>query len=92
MKRGTKITIVFVAVMAVIGVKTYIDFKKDIAIYDRQQAELEQELEKQQQYRIELDGTQDVYSSQAAVEEIARETLGLVKSDEKFYKNYNDNQ
>ena len=50
------------------------------------------ELEEQQQYKRELDGTQDVYTSQSAVEKIARDTLGLVKSNEKFFKNYNDNQ
>lgn len=92
MKRSTKITLVFIAVIAVLGAKTYIDYKKDIKVYNNQKESLQKELEDQQEYRRELDGTQDIYTSQSAVEKIARETLGLVKSDEKFFKNYNDNQ
>ena len=92
MKRSTKITLAFIAVVAVIGTKTYIDYKKDIHIYDKQKDSLQKELEEQQEYRRELDGTQDIYTSQSAGENIARETLGLVKSNEKFFKNYNDNQ
>ena len=92
MKRSTKITLVFVAVVAILGAKTYIDYKKDIKVYNNQKETLQNELEEQQQYKRELDGTQDEYTSQSAVEKIARDTLGLVKSNEKFFKNYNDNQ
>ena len=85
-------TIVFMVIVLFVAVKVYVDFKSDIAAYEKRIADLEQKLDEQEQYKKELDNTEDVYSSQEAVEQIARDTLGLVKSDEKFFKNYNDNQ
>ncbi len=79
-------------VVLIVAVKVYVDFRNDIATYEKRIADLEQKLNEQEQYKKELDSTEDVYSSQESVEQIARDTLGLVKSDEKFFKNYNDNQ
>lgn len=85
-------TIVFLSVILIIAVKVYVDFRSDIASYEKRIDDLEQKLDEQEQYKNELDNTEDVYSSQEEVERIARDTLGLVKSYEKFFKNYNDNQ
>ncbi len=85
-------TVVFTVVVLVVAAKVYMDYRSDMAAYEKRIADLEQKLIEQEQYSKELDNTEDVYSSQEAVEEIARETLGLVKPDEKFFKNYNDNQ
>ena len=70
----------------------YPSYRNDIAAYNVRLGELDKELSKQKSYSAELDSTGDVYASQESVEQIARDTLGLVKSGEKFFKNYNDNQ
>lgn len=85
-------TLIFTAFIIIAAAKVFIDYRSDMAAYEKRIADLEQKLSEQEQYSKELDNTEDVYSSQEAVEEIARDTLGLVKSDEKFFKNYNDNQ
>ncbi|MEE1144843.1 MAG: septum formation initiator family protein [Acutalibacteraceae bacterium] len=87
-----KIALAFVAVVAIGSAKVYIDYRNDIAEYNARIAELETKIDDQQQYKDELDSTEDIYSSQESVEQIARDTLGLVKSNEKFFKNYNDNE
>ena len=94
MKNGVKkkIALAFVALVAIGSVKVYIDYKNDIEEYNARIEELESKIDAQKKYSEELDNTEDVYTSQEAVEQIARDTLGLVKSNEKFFKNYNDNQ
>ena len=92
MKKATKVTLVFMAVMTVIGSKALIDYSKEASAIKKQEQKVQAEMQAQQDRKIELDGTVDVYSSRSAVEEIARKTLGLVKPGEKFYKNYNNNQ
>ena len=87
-----KIALIAAAVVIVISVKAYIDYRSDIAQYKARIAELEEKIARQKEYGEELDNTKDIYSSQEEVERIARDTLGLVKSNEKFFKNYNDNQ
>ncbi len=87
-----KIALIIVVIAAVVSVKVYIDYRNDIDEYNTRIAELEDKINEQKQYREELDNTKDIYSSQEEVEKIARDTLGLVKSNEKFFKNYNDNQ
>ena len=92
MKKTTKFTLVFMAVMAIIVSKAFIDFNKDHSAQKKKQQQIEEKLQAEQKRTIELDGTVDIYSSRTAVEEIARKMLGLVKPGEKFYKNYNNNQ
>ena len=87
-----KIALIIVVIAAVVSVKVYMDYRNDIDEYNTRIAELEEKINEQKQYREELDNTKDIYSSQEEVEKIARDTLGLVKSNEKFFKNYNDNQ
>ena len=94
MKNGVKKKIALIAaiVVVVISAKAYINYRKDISEYNARIAELEEKINEQKEYGEELDNTKDIYSSQEEVERIARDTLGLVKSNEKFFKNYNDNQ
>ncbi len=87
-----KIALIAAIVVVVISVKAYIDYRNDIAEYKARIAELEDKITEQKEYGEELDNTRDIYTSQEEVERIARDTLGLVKSNEKFFKNYNDNQ
>ena len=87
-----KIALILAMVVVVLSAKAYIDYRNDISEYKDRIAELEQKIDEQKQYGEELDNTKDIYSSQEEVERIARDTLGLVKSNEKFFKNYNDNQ
>lgn len=84
--------IIFFVVIATVAANVYLTYRNDIASYDVRIEELDKELDKQKDYSKELDATGDVYMSSESVEKIARETLGLVKSGEKFFKNYNDNQ
>ena len=87
-----KIALILAMVVVVLSAKAYIDYRSDIAEYKARIAELEEKIAQQKEYGEELDNTKDIYSSQEEVERIARDTLGLVKSNEKFFKNYNDNQ
>lgn len=84
--------IIFFVVIATAAANVYFTYRNEIASYDVRIEELDRELDKQKDYGKELDATGDVYMSSESVEKIARETLGLVKSGEKFFKNYNDNQ
>ena len=90
MKRATVITLSVIVISIIIGIYIYTDYTKNISMPQKQEQELLRKKEELQQERTELDGAPDVYSSQALVEQIARDVLGLVKSDEKFYKNYNN--
>lgn len=94
MKNSVKKKIALIAAVAVVAIsaKAYIDYRNDIAEYKARIAELEEKISEQKEFSEELDNTKDIYSSQEEVERIARDTLGLVKSNEKFFKNYNDNQ
>lgn len=84
--------LIFFVVVALIACNVYINYRNDIEAYDIRIEELDKELQKQKDYGKELDATGDVYMSAENIMKIARETLGLVKSGEKFFKNYNDNQ
>lgn len=87
-----KIALIAAVIVVILSAKAYIDYRNDISEYKDRIAELEEKIDEQKQYGEELDNTKDIYSSQEEVERIARDTLGLVKSNEKFFKNYNDNQ
>ncbi|MBQ8525320.1 MAG: septum formation initiator family protein [Clostridia bacterium] len=83
--------IFFVAVVLIAG-NVYASYRNDISAYNDRIEDLDRQLEVQKNYSKELDAAGDEYMSQENVVRIARETLGLVKSGEKFFKNYNDNQ
>lgn len=94
MKRKTRkwFRLIFFLVVIAISGNVYFAYSKDVAMYNLQIEDLDRQLAKQKKIGAELDGTGDIYSSQENVEKIARETLGMVKTGERFFKNYNDNQ
>lgn len=94
MKKSTRkwFRLIFLLVVFAISANVYFAYSKDIAMYNSQIENLDRQLDKQNKISKELDGTGDIYSSQENVEKIARETLGMVKTGERFFKNYNDNQ
>lgn len=53
--------------------------------------DLKAQISEQEEYSKELDKKKKEYSSDEYVEEYAR-TLGLVKPDEKIFRNYNDKE
>lgn len=91
-KTRRRAKLIFFIAVALISINVYAGYRNDIAAYNVRINELDKEISKQRSYGAELDSTGNVYESQESVEQIARDTLGLVKSGEKFFKNYNDNQ
>lgn len=57
--------------------------------YNNEIENLEKQIAEQEEYGKELDKTEKEYSSDEFVEKYAR-ILGLVKPDEKIFRNYND--
>lgn len=94
MRRKIKLIayIAFFAVIAFAAGNVYTSYCRDIAVYNEQIDDLDRQLDIQKKHSKELDAAGSEYMSQENVIRIARETLGLVKSGEKFFKNYNDNQ
>lgn len=72
------VAVCFVAVM-------FVNLFSRINYYNGQIKELEAQIAQQEQISDELSAQQDVYSSKEHVEKIARETLGLVRANEKVY-------
>ena len=64
-------------------VNTYQDLKA-------QEEQLKQEIEEEKQKTIELETQREYYNSEAYVEKVAREQLGLIKPDEVLYINRAD--
>ncbi len=91
LRKKSKFQIIFIALVVLISFKIYTGYRSDISYFNDRKEDLKEKIEEQKQYSEQLDKEQDIYASQERVEKIARETLGLVKSDEKFFKNYNDN-
>lgn len=91
LKTKTKFNIVFFVAAALISAKVYAGYRSDIAEYNNRISELNTKIDNQKQYGEQLEESKDIYSSRERVEQIARDTLGLVNSNERFFKNYNDN-
>ena len=75
------IAIVAICFVAVMFVKQF----GRISYYNGQIKDLESKIAEQQAINDELSTRQDVYSSKEYVEKIARDTLGLVRANEKVY-------
>lgn len=81
-----KITILFsVCIFAFMFYNKY----SDLSGYQKEIDSLKAQIAEQQEYSKELDKTSKEYSSDAYVEKYAR-SLGLVKPNEKIFRNYND--
>jgi len=61
----------------------------DLNEYQKEIDLLNTQIEEQKKYSKELDRTSKEYSSDAYIEKYAR-SLGLVKPNEKIFRNYND--
>ncbi len=70
---------------AVVVVCVFVNQYGSLRRYHQQISELEQEIAAQQQTGQELDEKENVYSSMEYIEKVARDTLGLVRADEKVY-------
>ncbi len=69
----------------------FVESYRDLSFYNREIDSLEDEISNQKKLSKELEEKEKLYASDDYIEQVARETLGLVKSDEKVFKNYNDN-
>jgi len=67
------------------AVVTFVNQFSRIKYYNGQIKELEGQIEQQLEISSELSEKRDVYSSKEYVEKIARETLGLLRANEKVY-------
>ncbi len=72
------VAVCFVAVM-------FVNQFRRINYYNGQIKELEGKIAEQEALSKELSARQDIYSSKEYVEQIARDTLGLVRANEKVY-------
>ncbi len=79
------VAVCFVAVM-------FVNQFNRINHYNGQIKELEVAIAEQEQVSSELAARQDIYSSKEYVEKIARDTLGLVRANEKVYIDSNNTE
>ena len=79
------VVVCFVAVM-------FVNLFSRINYYNGQIKELEAQIAEQEKINEELSAQQNVYSSKEHVEKIARETLGLVRANEKVYIDSNNRE
>ncbi len=79
------VAVCFVAVM-------FVNQFNRLNYYNGQIKELEGKIAEQQEISDELSTRQDVYSSKEYVEKIARDTLGLVRANEKVYIDSNNTE
>ena len=79
------VAICFVAVM-------FVNQFSRLNYYNGQIKELEGKISEQQEINDELSTRQNVYSSKEYVEKIARDTLGLVRANEKVYIDSNNTE
>lgn len=77
------VAVCFVAVM-------FVNQFSRINYYNGQIKELEGKIAEQEALNGELSARQDIYSSKEYVEQIARDTLGLVRANEKVYIDSNN--
>ena len=90
MKKKKKIFGKLIA-LALICLLGCIFYHKYTALLEKQneKASLEKQISEQQEYSKELDKKEKEYSTDEYIEKEAR-SLGLVKPDEKIFRNYND--
>ncbi len=79
------VVVCFVAVM-------FVNQFTRLNYYNGQIKELEGKISEQQEINDELSARQNVYSSKEHVEKIARDTLGLVRANEKVYIDSNNTE
>ena len=91
-KKKLTISVIFFVAVAFLAGGIYTSYCREIAGYNETIESLDKQIEAQKKYGEELDVAGSESMSEENVIRIARETLGLVKAGEKFFKNYNDNQ
>lgn len=83
-KKGILKRAVF-CIAAVAVVCVFVNQYSSLRRYDSQIAQLEQDIADQQQEGQQLSEQESAYTSMDYIEQVARETLGLVRADEKIY-------
>ncbi len=78
--------------LAGIAAYVFLGSYRDLQFYNNKIDDLKSQIAEQQKISKQLDEKEKLYTSEDYIEKVARETLGLVKSDEKVFKNYNDKQ
>lgn len=90
-RRNPFIILAVCAVLLWVVAGAFAESYKDLSFYKHEIDNLKEEISNQKELSKELDEKEKLYASDDYIEQVARETLGLVKSDEKVFKNYNDN-
>lgn len=70
---------------AVVVVCVFVNQNSQLRNYNEKISQLEQDIAAQQETGQELSEKENVYASMEYIEKVARETLGLVRADEKVY-------
>ena len=87
-KKGRFFRIILVAGVLLFAV-TFANKYSGLSSYQREIDSLNAQIAEQKEYSKELDKISKEYSSDAYIEKYARE-LGLVKPNEKIFRNYNE--
>lgn len=85
-KSGWFVRIFFLIFVLAVIVGVYWQYQKYRAL-QVEMADLEQQIAQEQQKMLDFEAKKDYYNSDSYIEQIAREKLGLVKSNEVLYIN-----
>ena len=87
---GKAVAVFMVAFTAVVGVSVY-GQAKELGELKKTEASILESIEQEKEKTVELKAEQDYYSSDAYIESIAREQLGLIMPDERVFINKAEN-
>ncbi len=88
-KRGLAMKLALFGFFVIVGFgvgEQYLEYRQLCAQYDSLQVQIAQEQEKS----LEYENKKEYYNSDSYIEQVAREKLGLVKSNEILYINRNE--
>ena len=84
---ASTIVVSFMFIFAVVVAVSIYTQNKLLNELKQEEASIVQEIDKQKNEKLTLEGKQDYYKSDEYIEKVAREQFGLVKSDEIVFVN-----
>ena len=87
---GKAVAVFMVVFTAVVGVSVY-GQTKELNELKKTEASILESIEQEKEKSVELKAEQDYYTSDAYIESIAREQLGLIMPDERVFINKAEN-
>ena len=87
---GKAVAVFMVVFTAVVGVSVY-GQTKELNELKKTEASILESIEQEKEKSVELKAEQDYYTSDAYIESVAREQLGLIMPDERVFINKAEN-